>query len=268
MLEQIAQIPSFLLGQAAYLAGFAALLITIERLWPAVPTQGIWRNGTATDLVLSFANPLIVQPINALLVAIIITWVVSFAGPERLQGLREAVAAEPYWLQVTGALLVAEVAAYWKHRVFHMRVLWPFHAVHHSATHVDWLTNERDHPVQLLGTYLVMTTVLVLAGFSPEVIAIQSLIRRGYSLYTHANVRWSYGPLNRIFVSPAFHRWHHSSDPRMIGKNFAVMLSILDVVFGTYHLRELEQPASFGLADRDEPSGLVAVLRYPLAYPR
>src|SRR5262249_44665991 len=150
-------------------------------------------------------------------VALVLTGVFALCGVEVHQRLRAMMAARPYWMQLALVFVVADLAAYWKHRLFHTRLLWPFHAVHHSATEVDWLTNERDHPIQVLGTYFIMTSVLVLAGFSEEVIAVQALWRRAYSLYTHANVRWSHGPLTRVLVSPTLHRWHHARDPRMAG---------------------------------------------------
>ena len=128
--------------------------------------------------------------------------------------------------------------------------------MHHSAEEIDWLTNERDHPLQLLATHLAVVIPLVLFGFSAEVIALQATLRRAYSLYTHANVRWSYGPLSRVFVSPAMHRWHHAADAEMAGKNFAVFFSFYDVLFGTYRLPQAEgRPTSFGLPDRESLAG-------------
>jgi sterol desaturase/sphingolipid hydroxylase (fatty acid hydroxylase superfamily) len=41
----------------------------------------------------------------------------------------------------------------------------------------------------------------------------------------HANVRWTYGKLGRIFISPAYHRIHHSATGRLdinLGTVFAV----------------------------------------------
>lgn len=259
-------IARFELGLAGYLVLFALFFLTVEHFWPAVPNQRWWRSGTRTDLLLSLLNPLVVQPANAYLTAAALSAVFMLTGPSFIGTQRAVLAAQPLWMQFLAATLLADFAAYWKHRLFHLRWLWPFHAVHHSATEVDWLTNERDHPVQLLGTYLIGGLVLILAGVSPEMIGTQALLRRFYSLYTHANLSWSYGPLNRIFVSPAVHRWHHSTDARMAGKNFAVVFSVFDVVFGTYSVPEGEQPAAFGLPDRQTHEGFLAALRYPLAY--
>jgi len=256
----------FELGLAGYLAMFAVFFLTVERLWPAVPSQRPWRRGTRTDLLLSFLNPLVVQPANAYLTAAVVSTVLSATDPRFIETQRAAMAAQPMWIQFVAATILADFAAYWKHRLFHMRWLWPFHAVHHSATEVDWLTNERDHPVQLLGTYFIGGVVLILAGVSPEMVGLQALLRRFYSLYTHANLNWSYGPLNRILVSPAVHRWHHSTDARMAGKNFAVVFSLFDVIFGTYCVPEGKQPVAFGLPDRPTREGFLAALGHPLVH--
>jgi sterol desaturase/sphingolipid hydroxylase (fatty acid hydroxylase superfamily) len=265
MLAYLERTGDFLLGQAGYFVVFGAFFFVIESLWPAVPRQRKWRQGTSTDLVLSFLNPLPVLPVAAYLTMLLVTSLIGLAGSARWGALRSGLAMQPYWLQLAAAVIVAEIAAYWKHRVFHMRWLWPIHAVHHSATEVDWLTNERDHPLQLLGTHLAITTSLALLGFSAEMFVAQAILRRFYSLYTHANVNWSHGPLNHVFVSPAFHRWHHSTDPQMAGKNFAVMLSVLDVVFGSYRFPE-SQPVAFGLSDGRSIDSLGAALVHPLTY--
>jgi len=265
-LEWMREISRLELGLAGYLAAFAVFFLVIEHFWPAVAQQPVWRRGTRTDLMLSLLNPIVVQPANAYLTAAVLSTVLLATGPDFIEMRRAAMAAQPLWVQFVAAAILADLAAYWKHRIFHCRWLWPFHAVHHSAVEVDWLTNERDHPVQLLGTYLVGGIVLILAGFSPEMIGTQALLRRFYSLYTHANVSWSYGQLDRIFVSPTVHRWHHSADARLAGKNFAVVFSLFDVVFGTYSLPRGEQPATFGLPDRQVREGLMAALRYPLVY--
>ena len=41
----------------------------------------------------------------------------------------------------------------------------------------------------------------------------------------HANVRWTYGPVGRILISPAYHRIHHSATGRLdinLGTVFAI----------------------------------------------
>ena len=44
----------------------------------------------------------------------------------------------------------------------------------------------------------------------------------------HANLRWTFGPLGRVIVSPAYHRLHHAPDTQ--GLNLGVVLTIWDVL--------------------------------------
>jgi sterol desaturase/sphingolipid hydroxylase (fatty acid hydroxylase superfamily) len=46
----------------------------------------------------------------------------------------------------------------------------------------------------------------------------------------HANVRWTFGPLGRLLVSPAYHRLHHAPDTQAV--NLGVVLTIWDVLVG------------------------------------
>lgn len=266
MVEWLAEVAARVAGLSVhhgiYLAGFAVVFIAIESLWPANPDQPRWREGAGTDLALSFLNPLIIWPINAFLVAAFINYLLATIGWETHRALREAVAAQPYWIEFAAALLVGDFFSYWKHRVFHMRWLWPIHSVHHATTEVDWLTNDRDHPLQLAGTYLFVLTGLAVAGFSNEMIATQALVRRAYSLYTHANVPWGHGPLRLILVSPTMHRWHHASDDRVIDRNYATMFSFFDIVFGSY-VDPAGLPRAFGVPGETPPSSLMDALRRP-----
>jgi hypothetical protein len=46
----------------------------------------------------------------------------------------------------------------------------------------------------------------------------------------HANLRWTFGPLGRVLVSPAYHRLHHAPDIQ--NANLGVALTIWDVLAG------------------------------------
>ena len=46
----------------------------------------------------------------------------------------------------------------------------------------------------------------------------------------HANLRWTFGPVGRVMVSPAYHRLHHAPDTQHA--NLGVVLTIWDVLAG------------------------------------
>jgi len=136
-----------------------------------------------------------------------------------------------FWVELPLALVLADVAGYWSHRMRHRGALWHFHAIHHSATRLDALAAARMHPVDDIIDNTLVGLALFLAGFSAEVIFAIGPILFAHIALTHANVSWSFGPLRRVFVSPAIHRAHHELGE---GKNYAGMFSFVDVVFGTY----------------------------------
>ena len=55
----------------------------------------------------------------------------------------------------------------------------------------------------------------------------------------HARVGWTYGPLGKLLVSPAFHRFHHSRRRKDFDHNFGSRLVLWDWLFGTYSPRTL-----------------------------
>src|SRR5579862_4757294 len=61
------------------------------------------------------------------------------------------VKAQPFWLQATEALLMAEIWVYVFHRLAHKSAfLWRFHKVHHSVTEMTWSASSRQHPLDFL----------------------------------------------------------------------------------------------------------------------
>ena len=155
----------------------------------------------------------------------------------------------PAWLVGFIALFAGDFVAYWRHRFEHTAFLWPAHAVHHSDTHMTWTTGLRFHPLNRLTTALIDTTFLALLGLPLWALMLNNLVRHYYGLFIHMDLPWTYGPLGRIFVSPAMHRWHHIRDADGAGVNFATVFSVFDQAFGTYHV---PRPCDVPLGVRDE----------------
>jgi sterol desaturase/sphingolipid hydroxylase (fatty acid hydroxylase superfamily) len=138
------------------------------------------------------------------------------------------------WPTLLLAILAGDFIGYWRHRAQHSRWLWPAHAVHHSDTHLTWLSLERMHPVDQLGT--AMDSVLLIAlGFPAEAIAGNMLVRHYYGYVIHADIPWTLGKAGMILNSPVMHRWHHARDVDGAGHNFATVFSIWDRMFGSYY---------------------------------
>jgi sterol desaturase/sphingolipid hydroxylase (fatty acid hydroxylase superfamily) len=62
-----------------------------------------------------------------------------------------------------------------------------------------------------------------------------------------------------LIVSPRFHRWHHTDETEARDKNFAGLLPLWDLLFGTYYVPADLRPSHFGTTDT-VPQGLFGQL--------
>jgi sterol desaturase/sphingolipid hydroxylase (fatty acid hydroxylase superfamily) len=152
----------------------------------------------------------------------------------------------PLLVQAGMVIVLTDIAQYWLHRAFHTGWLWPFHAVHHSSTQVDWTTTYRVHPVNFILYNSCVAALVRGLGLSPEAFVLIAPFNFVTSALVHANLNWTFGPFRYVLASPVFHRWHHSSDPRVRDKNFAPTFPVLDLMFGTFHMPQGELPSSYG----------------------
>lgn len=145
-----------------------------------------------------------------------------------------------YWI-------IFDFIAYWVHRWKHSsRILWAFHAVHHSQEKLSFVTLTRGHPFEQLFGSVIAFIPLVVLGAPPTAWLPLQLVREFLEAIQHSSIPWRLGPLYRLVVSPNFHSFHHSTDPKHHNRNFGVNLAIWDFLFGTA-VDERVRPAAFGL---------------------
>jgi sterol desaturase/sphingolipid hydroxylase (fatty acid hydroxylase superfamily) len=168
-----------------------------------------------------------------------------------------------FWPQVALYLVLSDLLLYWIHRIFHGARLWNYHAIHHSAEDVDWTTAYRFHPVNLcLGPFMVDVIMLYL-GVAPTVLLYMVSPLTIVSLFVHANLNWSFGPLKYVVATPVFHRWHHTLPDEGGNRNFAPTFAIWDVMFGTFYMPDGRLPQRFGVDDPAFPRGFLRQLIFP-----
>lgn len=252
-----------ILRSAFSLALLIALFVPLEHFF-AVRKARRFAPGWATNLGWFFLNGLtalfILGPPAAAIAAAI-----NAVLPAAVTG---ASAALPLWARMAAAMVVGEIGFYWGHRLSHeIPLLWRFHAVHHSAEHVDFLVNTRAHPVDIVFTRLCGLTLLYATGLAapvgpnPTLIpALILFIGSFWSFFIHANIRVRLGWFEQLLSTPAFHHWHHSRRDH-IDHNYAAMLPVMDRVFGTLYL-PAAWPAEYG-TDTPMPTALPAQLLAP-----
>lgn len=179
----------------------------------------------------------------------------------------------PDWAKLLLGFLVADFLGWLHHLIRHkVPLFWEFHAVHHSQTHMNPLTMNRLHPVDWLVAANVRLLPTFFFGFSLDLTVGYLALSVLVDLLSHSNIRTNYGPLRYILVTPQSHRIHHSSDPRHFDRNFGVILSIWDHLFGTQYRTYDEYPPT-GVPDSGWPTeertgaGSLRALTLQLLYP-
>lgn len=137
---------------------------------------------------------------------------------------------------VVAAVFLGDFVGYWRHRIEHIPLLWPSHAVHHSDSEMTWLAIFRFHPFNRLTTVVIDFAFILAMGLPPYAVLVNSLVRHYYGAVIHADLPWTYGPLGKVFVSPVMHRWHHAMDRQAYNTNYATCFSLFDLAFGTYRV--------------------------------
>lgn len=160
-------------------------------------------------------------------------------------------------IAITITLFLAYEFAYWlDHYLSHrVPVLWEFHKIHHEAEVLTPLTNARIHPVD--GLVHANITALIMGVTNGAMNYLFGKTTYQYAigdanlifvLFVHAYVHLQHthlwiplrGVLGCIFVSPAHHQVHHSTNPIHFNKNLGSCLAIWDWLFGTLHIPSKE----------------------------
>ncbi len=260
--------PAVILDQLVHLTAWLVLLavvfVPLERLFALKQGAGL-RTGWATDLFWYFLSSLLPGLILAVPMALV-AWAAHRIVPAAVQDFS---AALPLPLRIAAALVVGEIGFYWGHRWSHeIPFLWRFHALHHSAEHLDWLVNTRAHPVDMVFGKFVGLVPLYVLGLAnplsgrPDIVSlVVVVVGTFWGFFIHANVRWRFGVLENLIATPAFHHWHHTRRDH-IDRNYAAMLPFVDRLFGTWYVPR-HWPADYG-TDHPVPADVRGQLLDPL----
>jgi sterol desaturase/sphingolipid hydroxylase (fatty acid hydroxylase superfamily) len=163
----------------------------------------------------------------------------------------------PMACQVLLGVVVADGLDYWKHRALHTAWGWRLHALHHGITRLHALRAARSHFVEVALRFLVVYAPLVAVGAPHAVLFWHAALIGILGMIGHSNVRLRLpSPVHRLLMTPHVHRLHHSNERAVADTNFANILPLWDMLFGTFThpgehvLRDVgvkgdEMPASF-----------------------
>lgn len=238
----------------------SVIFVPIELFLPQRREQTKFHPEWKTDLVYFAIAHLLVQ-VTAVMVR---SPAEQTFGRLGLDSVQDTVASWPFLVQLPLAMLLADLFQYAIHRLFHAnRYLWRFHAVHHSTRTLDWLAGSRLHLVDVVITRACSYVPLYVCGFSGPVFYAYVAIVALQAVGAHANTHLGFGWLRHVLVTPQYHHWHHSDDPRFHDRNFAIHFPVLDRLFGTHHLPGDAWPETVGLGKERFPRGYLRQLFHP-----
>ncbi len=255
---------SSILSTVLMVAACVPIFYIIERINPIVAEQKFYRKEFFSDLLFALSNGGFVAPVLQMLILLFLTRVVGEIVP--FQIFANSIESLPLVVQVVVILLIVDFVTYWRHRFTHVYA-WPFHSVHHAAEEISWLTKFRLHPGDLFFAILFYTVGMHIIGFGGLGLTVAIILYQAYDLFAHCNIRVGLRGWPRfVFATPQFHRWHHAVEPEAINKNYCVMFSFYDWLFGSFYCPDGVYPSCYGLtpgAQEKYPTDFLEQLAYP-----
>ena len=220
----------------------------MQRLWPVEPVRD--RSTIRVDMLYT-----VIHRLGLFKLAMFFTleaWFDQGLGLLRTWGL-PTWHLDQVWPGVSDLPLVAffvylvalDFVHYWLHRAQHQsHRWWALHSLHHAQRQMTMWSDNRNHLLDDIVTSLILSAVAVLIGVGPgQFVALVAISQLSENLQ-HANVRLWFGRIGeRLWVSPRFHRRHHSigigHESEVQGRtvlggcNFGVLLPWWDMLFGT-----------------------------------
>ena len=151
-------------------------------------------------------------------------------------------------------LVVLDFAGYWYHRWQHRFGLWwELHAVHHSQQQMSMWCDDRNHFLDDVIQAAFFAGISLFIGVPPSQFVVLLALSNFLQAVQHVNARLPFGPvLERIVVSPMFHRRHHAigygHEGTRYGCNFGVLFPWWDMMFRTASWNPVQEPT--GIRDQ------------------
>jgi sterol desaturase/sphingolipid hydroxylase (fatty acid hydroxylase superfamily) len=252
----------------------AYLLFRPLELWRPVEN---WpqRRPVRTDVVYTLVHRLGVVP--AILFILLTPIGAAINGSLRFEGyipptVEQLIPPLRDWPFVTFLVYIVliDFGEYWRHRLQHrLPWWWALHSLHHDQRQLTLWSDDRNHLVDDVLAAVWSGTLALLIGVAPEEYPLVMVAFRLVESLSHTNVRLGFGPIGSpLLVGPQYHRLHHAIEharppfDRTMGCNFAVILPVWDVIFGTWR-RDPAFPAT-GVAALSGPAVRCGYLRHQL----
>jgi sterol desaturase/sphingolipid hydroxylase (fatty acid hydroxylase superfamily) len=250
-----------------WLLASSAAFVLLETLFPWRKGQSVLRRGLVRDLGFLALNGHFFSLCTAALggaAAVAATRALHSIG-FRFDG--SPVALWPFYAQFLAFLVLADFLQWCIHNLLHrLPWLWTFHKVHHSIVTMDWIGNWRFHWAEIVVYKSLQWLPLAWLNASPEAVFAVAVVTTVWGDFNHANLDVGLGRLGYLLNNPRMHLWHHDqSNEGGVAKNFGIVLSAWDFIFGTAYWPPERRPERLGYPAVEEmPMGLSGQVLWPL----
>jgi sterol desaturase/sphingolipid hydroxylase (fatty acid hydroxylase superfamily) len=197
--------------------GFVLVVFVIEQVWPAERHRALAR-GHLLDLGYLVSYAILVVPLIVLIGAGFAAGLARVAPWLVLPRL-----GAPGWCFVVVAVLAIDGLDWLAHLGNHLVTpLWRLHAVHHSQEELSILTTFRAHPLVHV-SFLISAVPVLAIGSNAVTPTVVFTVYACLGALPHANLRWTYGRIGSVLISPAYHRIHHAAVV-LLGATAALLL--------------------------------------------
>lgn len=147
-------------------------------------------------------------------------------------------------------------------------MLWRFHIIHHTDTHVDVTTALRHHPVESVLRGIFFLAGVMVSGAPMYAVMIFQTLLIVAAQFSHANIKvplWIDDSLSWVIISPNMHKVHHHHKLPFTDSNYGAIFSIWDRALGTFKKLDTKD-ITYGidrLYPNDKDEDFVLLMKHP-----
>jgi sterol desaturase/sphingolipid hydroxylase (fatty acid hydroxylase superfamily) len=174
----------------------------------------------------------------------------------------------PFAAQAALAIVLADGLDVLRHLAFHRSArLWRFHALHHGGDRLNIGKSGRNHFLDVASRGLLVSAPLALLGAPAEALLAYPAAVQVLGPIAHANLDLRVPAfLHRMVLTPAVHRIHHARRIDFALHNYANVLPLWDLLFGTFLDPAGRERPPAGLDDDPNPPGFWRQVLAPLGW--
>lgn len=222
-----------LIGTAKSLALFAPLIaicLVSEKIWGQyeIKNKDIATNVIYTLVALSVVHSFILPKFY--LLNQYIPRNIASIETSQLSTIQKA----GYWAIY---LIIFDFLYYCFHRAQHTFAwMWRYHMVHHVDENISSTAFAKHHWLEDIWRYAFITVPLLLLFDVDSAPYFVTIVIATLAIFMHWNTPLHFGLLERIIITPHYHRIHHSIEKHHYNKNFGAILQLWDYLFKTRYV--------------------------------